>query len=271
MRQATIFEEESMSDLVLGKIEEGVGIITLNRPQASNAMSLALGDAFYEVTREIADNKATRAFLIRSEGKNFCAGGDINDFVGAEHPSEMIGKMARRLHDSLLILHNHRAPVVMAVQGAAAGAGFSMVSGADVAIAGRSASFLWAYAAIGLTCDGGSTWNLPRVIGMRRAQELAFTGRRLTADEAAEIGLVTRVVEDDVLDQEALSVARAIAEGPTASFGEVKKLFAASMRNDYATQLAAEANAIEAALTRSDALNAISAFLERRKPAFTGD
>lgn len=260
-----------MSELVLGRIEEGVAVVTLNRPDANNAMSLALGDALAGVVERLAGDPATRAWLIRAEGKNFCVGGDINDFVGGDNPSEMIGRMARRLHDSLRILHDHRAPVVMAVQGAAAGAGFSMVAGADVAIAARSSSYLWAYSAIGLTCDGGATWNLPRTIGMRRAQELVYTGRRLNAGEAAEIGLVTRVVEDETLDAEAMATARTIADGPTAAFGAVKKLFASSALNDYATQLDAEADAIQAALAGPDALNAVTAFLERRKPVFTGN
>lgn len=259
-----------MSELVLGRIQEGVAVVTLNRPEASNAFNMALGDALAETVERLAKDPATRAWLIRAEGKNFCVGGDINDFVGADNPSAMIGKMARRLHDSLRILHDHRAPVVMAVQGAAAGAGFSMVAGADIAIAARSSSYLWAYAAIGLTCDGGATWTLPRSVGLRRAQELAYTGRRLNAEEAADIGLVTRVVEDDALDAEAMATARTIADGPTAAFGAVKKLFASSMRNDYATQLEAEAVAISAALAGSDALNAVAAFLERRKPVFTG-
>lgn len=260
-----------MTELVLGRLEDGVAVVTLNRPQASNAMSLALGEALFAVVERLAADPATRAWLIRSEGKNFCAGGDLNDFVATDDPSGMIGKMAHRLHDSLLVLHKHPGPVIMAVQGAAAGAGFSMVAGADIAIAARSASFLWAYATIGLTCDGGSTWHLPRVVGMRRAQELAYTGRRLTADEAAEIGLVTRVVADDELDAEAMATAKAIAQGPTLSFGAVKQLFAASMRNDFATHLAAEADEIQAALGRADGRNAVQAFLERRKPVFKGE
>lgn len=259
-----------MTELVLGRIEEGVAIITLNRPEASNAVSMALVDALAGTIEGLAANPATRAWLIRSEGRNFCAGGDINDFVGADNPSEMIGRMARRLHEALRILHEHRAPVVVAVQGAAAGAGFSLVAAADIAIAARSSSYLWAYAAIGLTCDGGATWSLPRTIGLRRAQELAYTGRRLNAEEAAAYGLVTRVVDDEALDAEAMATARTIADGPTAAFGAVKTLFAGSMANDFATQLDAEADAIAAALAGPDALNAVAAFLERRKPVFTG-
>ncbi|HEX7853599.1 MAG TPA: enoyl-CoA hydratase-related protein [Sphingobium sp.] len=260
-----------MTDIVLGRIEDGVAVVTLNRPEASNAMSMELADALYAVIEPYSRDNAVRAWLINSNGKNFCAGGDISIFGDAKDPGAMIRALATRLHDSLKLLQAHRAPVVMAIQGAAAGAGFSLVSSADIAIAGQSSSYLWAYAALGLTCDGGSTWNLPRVIGMRKAQELAFTGKRILADEAAAIGLVTRVVEDAALQDEALAVAKQIAQGPTTSYGEVKKLLAATYANDFATQLDAEANSIAAALVRPDGANAVRAFLEKRKPVFTGE
>jgi 2-(1,2-epoxy-1,2-dihydrophenyl)acetyl-CoA isomerase len=260
-----------MTELVLGKIEDGVATLTFNRPEASNAMSMALADALYALVEPYSRDRSVRAWLINANGKNFCAGGDVGAFGNADDPQGLIGALARRVHDSLRILHSHRAPVVMAIQGAAAGAGFSLVSGADIAIAGQSSTYLWAYAALGLTCDGGSSWNLPRVIGLRRAQELAFTGRRLTAPEAVDIGLVTRVVEDEALQQEALKVARQIAEGPTESFGVVKSLFASSFANDYARQLEAEASTMSAALGRPDGANAVQSFLARSKPVFTGE
>ncbi len=260
-----------MTELVLGKIEDGVATLTFNRPEASNAMSLDLANALHDLVEPYSRDRSVRAWLINSTGKNFCAGGDIGAFGNTDDPQALIGNMARRLHDSLRILHAHRAPVVMAIQGAAAGAGFSLVSGADIAIAGRSSTYLWAYAAIGLTCDGGSTWNLPRVVGIRRAQELAFTGRRLTAEEAADMGLVTRVVDDEALQEEALKVARQIAQGPTESYGVVKGLFAASFANDFATQLEAEATEIAAALARPDGARAVQSFLAKSKPVFTGE
>jgi 2-(1,2-epoxy-1,2-dihydrophenyl)acetyl-CoA isomerase len=260
-----------MTDIVLGRIEDGVAVVTFNRPETSNAMSMDLAEALYGFVEPYSRDGTVRAWLINSNGKNFCAGGDISVFGDAQDPGAMIHKMASRVHDSLKILQTHRAPVVMAIQGAAAGAGFSLVSAADVAIAGKSSSYLWAYAGLGLTSDGGSTWNLPRVIGMRKAQELAFTGKRLLAEEAAQIGLVTRVVEDDALQADALAVAKQIAQGPTTSFGEVKKLLAATYQNDFATQLNAEADSIAAALVRPDGANAVRAFLEKRKPVFTGE
>ncbi|HEX7874532.1 MAG TPA: enoyl-CoA hydratase-related protein [Sphingobium sp.] len=260
-----------MSDMVLGRIEDGVAIVTLNRPQASNAMSMELTDALYAVVEPYSRDSAVRAWLINANGKNFCAGGDISAFGDAPDPGGLIHAMATRIHDSLKILQAHRAPVVMAIQGAAAGAGFSLVSSADIALGAQSSSYLWAYGAIGLTCDGGSTWNLPRVIGMRKAQELAFTGKRLLADEAAAIGLLTRVVADEALQDEALAVAKQVAQGPTNSFGQVKQLFAATYANDYPTQLDAEADGIAAALARPDGANAVRAFLDKRKPVFTGE
>lgn len=259
-----------MPELVTGRLEDGVAIISFNRPEASNAMNVELEDAFLATVERHAADPGTRAWLIRGEGRNFSAGGDLAAMMAADDPSAMIGRMARRLHDTLLILHNHPAPVVVAVQGAAAGAGFSLVAGADIALAGRSATFLWAYTGIGVTADGGATWHLPRAVGMRRAQELAYTGRRLNAEEAAEIGLITRVVDDEALAEEAMQVARTIAQGPTLAYGMLKTLFAASLSTDLPSQLEAEAASIQAALATKDAQNAVQAFLQRRKPLFTG-
>ncbi|CAN5322823.1 enoyl-CoA hydratase-related protein [soil metagenome] len=260
-----------MTETVLARMEDGVAVLTFNRPDASNAMSMGLLDALHTAVEAYSRDPAVRAWLINANGRNFCAGGDISVFGDTPDPSGMIHALATRLHESLKMLRAHRAPVVMAVQGAAAGAGFSLVSGADIVLAGRSSTYLWAYAALGLTSDGGATFDLPRVVGMRRAQELAYTGRRLTAAEAAEIGLVTRVVEDETLQEEALKIAKQIAQGPTASFGAVKQLLSVTYANDYATQLDAEAESIAAGLGRPDGLNAVRAFLDKRKPVFTGE
>lgn len=259
-----------MTELVTGTIEGGVAIITLSRPEAHNAMSWSLVDAFAATAQRLAADPATRAFLIRAEGKNFCVGGDIRSFAEEADPADFIGRLARRLHEGLMALADHPAPVVIAAQGASAGAGLSLVAGGDIVLAGRSASFSMAYSGIGLTADGGATWLLPRVIGLRRAQELAYLGRRLTAEEAADYGLVTRLVDDEALAEEAQAVAAKIAAGPTAAFGGVKRLLAASGNATYAEHLDAEAEAIAVAMATSDAAEGRSAFLSRRAPAFTG-
>lgn len=248
----------------------GVGTITLARPAAGNAMNMAFMDALHDAASAIVGDAAVRAILIEAEGRNFCVGGDLKDFGGEDPSGAYMGRLAGRLHEALKLLSAQRAPIVLAVQGAAAGAGLSLVALADIAIAARSASFVMAYAGIGLTADGGATWLLPRVIGMRRAQEMAFVGRRLSADEAEHFGLVTRVVEDAALADEARAVAEKVAAGPTAAFGAVRRLFAAQGTAAFTDHLDAELDAIAAARASEDGREGVAAFLERRTPCYTG-
>lgn len=259
-----------MTDLVTATITEGVATITLSRAQAHNAMSWDLVDAFTSAVERVAGDPATRAFLIRAEGKNFCVGGDIRSFVDEADPADFIGRLARRLHEGLLILANHPAPVIVAAQGASAGAGLSLVAGGDIVLAGESSTFSMAYTGIGLTSDGGATWLLPRLIGLRRTQELAYLGKRLNAQEAERYGLVTRTVADEALRAEAEAVAAQIAAGPTAAFGGLKRLFETSSRATLSDQLDAEADAISVAMASADATEGKAAFLGRRAPVFTG-
>lgn len=259
-----------MAELVDGTIENGLAIITLTRPQAGNAMSWGLVDAFSNMVESLAADPAVRAFLIRSQGRNFCVGGDIHSFASEADPADFIGRLARRLHEGLTILAAHDAPVIIAAQGAAAGAGLSLVAGGDIVLAADTASFSMAYTGIGLTADGGATWLLPRLIGLRAAQEMAYLGRRLSAQEAVELGLVTRLFPAETLADEALVIARRIAEGPTIAYGGVKRLFELGSRATLPDQLDAEATAIATAMATPDAREGVAAFLERRTPAFKG-
>ncbi|MDO7842222.1 enoyl-CoA hydratase/isomerase family protein [Sphingomonas immobilis] len=259
-----------MTDLVTGTLADGVATITLNRPEGHNAMSWGLVDAFSTVAQRLAGDPGTRVFLLRAEGKNFCVGGDIRAFADEADPSDFLRRLAGRLHEGLKFLFDHPAPLVVAAQGASAGAGLSLVAGGDVVLAGRSSNFSMAYTGIGLTADGGATWLLPRVIGLRRTQELAYLGRRLNAEEAADYGLVTRIVDDAALADEAQAVAAKIAAGPTAAYGGVKRLLAASYGADFAAHLDAEAEAIATAMASADAAEGLAAFLGRRPPVFAG-
>ena len=251
-------------------IERGVATIRLSRPSAGNAMNMAFMDALSDAATSIAGNPGVRAILIEAEGRNFCVGGDLKDFGGADPDGDYMRRLAGKLHAALKLLMAQRAPIVMAVQGAAAGAGLSLVALADIAIAARSANFVMAYAGIGLTPDGGATWLLPRVVGLRRTQEMAFTGRRLNAAEANQCGLVTRVVDDTALAGEARATAEAIAAGPTRAFGAVRSLLAAQSGATFEAQLDAELEAIVAARGGRDAQEGVTAFLERRPPSFRG-
>lgn len=251
-------------------LADGIATITLARPEAGNAMNMAFMDGFYAAAAAIATDARVRAVLIEAEGRNFCVGGDMRDFGAADPQGDYMGQLAGRLHEGLKLLAAQRAPIILAVQGAAAGAGLSLVALADIAIAARSATFMMAYGAIGLTADGGATWLLPRTIGLRRTQELAFTGRRLTAAEAEQIELVTRVVDDEALADEARALAARIAEGPTAAFGAVRALLAAQGSADLAGHLDAELAAIVHARASHDAQEGIAAFLGRRQAKFEG-
>lgn len=259
-----------MTQLVKLNVNEGLARITLARPEAGNAMNWDFIAALTDACRRAAADPAVRAVLVTAEGKNFCVGGDINSFADEADPGGFIERLARLLHEGLRELAEMDAPVIVAVRGAAAGAGLSLVAGADIVIAGEGASFTTAYTGIGLTSDGGATWTLPRVIGLRRTQEMAYLNRRVAAAEAAEWGLVTRVVPDEAVETEALAVATRIAQGPTRAFGSIKRLFAQSYGSSLADQFDAEATAIGAALRTQDAQGAVRAFVNREKPVFTG-
>ena len=259
-----------MTELVGLEIADGLATITLSRPEAGNAMDWALLERLGQQVDQLESDRAVRAILLAAQGKNFCVGGDISAFAGQADRSAFIGDLAGLLHHSLLKLTEHPAPVVVAVQGAAAGAGLSLAAAGDLVLAGRSASFTMAYTGIGLSSDGGATWSLPRLIGLRLTQELAYTNRRLSADEALACGLVTRVVDDDVLLTEARSLALQLAQGPTAAFGSMKRLLGASSQAALPAQLQAEASAISQTMATADAAEGIAAFLDRRKPAFRG-
>ncbi|HEY6869458.1 MAG TPA: enoyl-CoA hydratase-related protein [Novosphingobium sp.] len=256
--------------LVTLGVEQGLATITLARPEAGNAMSGAFIDAFATAAEAVAADATVRAVLIESQGKNFCVGGDIRAFASEPDPSGFISRLARRLPDGVRRLAELPAPVVVAVQGAAAGAGLSLVAGGDVVIGARSSSYAMAYTGIGLTADGGATWLLPRLIGLRRTQELAYLGRRLNAEEAERYGLITRVVDDADLADEARAVARKLAAGPTHAFGQVKRLLSEAHEAGLGPQLAAEAEAIGVAMATDDARGAVQAFLAREMPSFSG-
>jgi 2-(1,2-epoxy-1,2-dihydrophenyl)acetyl-CoA isomerase len=256
-------------DPVILARDGAVALIRLNRPDAGNTIDMALAASLEARCREAAEDRSVRAVLFTGEGKLFCGGGDISAFASAgADAGAFLFDLATRLHQSVEILAAMEKPLVVAVNGPAAGAGLSLAIAGDVVIAARSAHFSAAYGAVGLTPDGGMSWLLPRVVGLRRAQEIILTNRRIGADEAAAIGLVTRVVDDAALAGEALAAAHALAAGPVAALAGARALLAEGAGRDLAGQLRAEANRIAQAGAGSEAREGISAFLARRKPDF---
>jgi 2-(1,2-epoxy-1,2-dihydrophenyl)acetyl-CoA isomerase len=256
---------------LLFDLSDHVARITLNRPNAANGIDLALGRDLMQVAIRCDEDPDVRAVLLTGAGKMFCAGGDLKSFAsfGDDLPAAL-KELTVYLHAATSRLARMDAPLVVAVNGAAAGAGMSLAVAGDLVVAAASAKFTMAYTAAGLSPDGSSTYYLPRLIGLRRTQELMFTNRRLSADEALEWGLVNRVVPDEALLDEAGKLAAQLAQGPTRAHGTVKTLLDASFSGTLETQMELEARGIAAMAGTPDGKEGIQAFLEKRRPTFTG-
>jgi 2-(1,2-epoxy-1,2-dihydrophenyl)acetyl-CoA isomerase len=256
---------------LLFDLSDHVARITLNRPNAANGIDLALGRDLMQVAIRCDEDPDVRAVLLTGAGKMFCAGGDLKSFAsfGDDLPAAL-KELTVYLHAATSRLARMDAPLVVAVNGAAAGAGMSLAVAGDLVVAAASAKFTMAYTAAGLSPDGSSTYYLPRLIGLRRTQELMFTNRRLSADEALEWGLVNRVVPDEALLDEAGKLAAQLAQGPTRAHGTLKTLLDASFSGTLETQMELEARGIAAMAGTPDGKEGIQAFLEKRRPTFTG-
>jgi 2-(1,2-epoxy-1,2-dihydrophenyl)acetyl-CoA isomerase len=251
--------------------DDGVATLTLARPEAGNAIDLTVARELHEVTKEWSVDPRVRAVLLQGEGKTFCVGGDLKAFALRDDLPAHLTDVTTYFHAAMSRLARIDAPVVAAVQGSAAGGGMSLAVVADIVLAGASSRFVMAYTAIGLTPDGSGTWSIPRLVGLRRALELALTNRVLSAEEAVAEGIATRVVDDDALADEALAVARALAAGPTGALGAAKRLMRSSLANDIETQMALETESIARAAASADAKEGIAAFLAKRPPEFGGE
>jgi 2-(1,2-epoxy-1,2-dihydrophenyl)acetyl-CoA isomerase len=252
-------------------LRDGVARITLGRPDAAHAMNLPMARELMRASIDLDEDPSVRAVLVASTGRIFCAGGDLASFrdAGDSLPA-LLKEITVYLHGAISRFARMRAPVIAAVNGAAAGAGFSLVCATDLALAAESARFSMAYTRAGLTPDGSSTYFLPRLIGTRRTLELMLTNRTLSAGEALEWGLVNRVVPDAELEATATAVAHQLAAGPTGAFGAVKRLVENSTRDSLESQMEHEARAIADAARSADAQEGMQAFFAKRAPVFQG-
>jgi len=251
---------------------DGVATITLNRPDAFNALDLTLGRELFHAVLEVDDDVSVRAVVVTGAGKAFCAGGDVKAFVdNLGRIGAHIKELTTYLHGAVSRLARTEKPVIVAVNGVAAGGGMSFALCGDLVLAAESARFTMAYSKIAATPDGSSSYYLPRLIGLRRAMELYFTNRVLSAREAQEWGLVTRVVPDAELAKEAQALARELAQGPTKAFGAAKRLFHQSTSESLETQMELEAQAIAASGRTEDFRAGIGAFAAKQPaPTFRG-
>ena len=261
---------------ILFERKGALGVIRLNRPEARNALSPAM---VAELGQAVASCGAgdIRAVLLTGTGGAFCAGADVRDFAaqlesdGPEGLSAHLRRLADDLHREVIIgIRRLDKPVVAAVNGVAAGAGFSLALACDLRVAAADARFLLAYANIGCTADGSSTYMLPRIVGQGRAMEIYLARQPIGAQYALELGLVSQVFEPAHFERHAMETADRLAQGPTRAYGQVKALFDSAWHSDLATQLDAETDAIANIALTGDFQEGIRAFAQKRAAWFQG-
>lgn len=257
-------------DNILLTVENNIATLTLNRPSAANGMTVELCNDLMHAATHCDENPDVRAVIITGAGKFFCAGGDLKSMAGfGTDIGAKLKEMTGYLHLALSRFSRMDAPLIIAVNGMAAGAGMSLAALGDIVLAADGAAFTVAYTGAGLSPDGSATYSLPRLIGTLRTKELMLTNRRLSAQEALEWGLISRIVPADELMAQATKLATQLARGPIKAHGKVKELLNASATNSLETQMELEARAIAAQSMGAEGQEGIAAFLEKRKPDFS--
>ena len=256
---------------IIFEIEKGVGLIRLNRPDYGNAIIPEMGRELLDVAVRCDEDPEIRSVVLTGNGDRFCVGGDLKAFdAQAEGISCYITEMTHTFHAAISRFNWMDAPVIGAINGTAAGGGFSMALITDIAIAAESAKFTMAYTKVGLVPDGSSSFFLARIVGMRRAKEMALLNPILSAGQAMEWGLVNRVVVDDQVLSTALEIAHELAKGPTRSFGETKRLILFGTNDSLESQMERESRIISAMAASADGQEGIAAFVSKRIPDFQG-
>ena len=260
---------------LLFSLDHGVATLTLNRPEARNALSLVMRKALQERLLECERDPAVRVVVIKGAGEHFQAGGDIKRFHGEldRDPGERHQGFLNGIHDlhpTIFAMKRMPKPVIASVRGAAAGFGLSLVMACDLVIAAEDAFFTLAYVHIGTTPDGGGTYFLPRLVGQKKALEIAWLGDRFDARAARNLGIVNWVVPVANLELETGKLAKRLAAGPTAVYGRTKRLIQQSLDQSLESQLQAEAENFAQSAIAEDFKEGVRAFVDKRPPRFTG-
>jgi 2-(1,2-epoxy-1,2-dihydrophenyl)acetyl-CoA isomerase len=245
-----------------------VALVTLNRPQSFNTLNLQMAMDLLAAAMTCARNTAVRAVVLSGAGPHFSFGGDLRGMAGHEGAGgEYVRELTTYLHAAISHFVRMDAPVIAAVNGTAAGAGTGLVAMADLAVCGRGSQFNLAYTRVGLTPDAGTTFLLPRIVGVKRAMELVLLNRVLSAAEALEWGLVNEVVADEELQRRALELAAELSRGARGAYGATKRLIAQSL-GAFESQMTLESETIAAHAVSAEGTEGIEAFLEKRPPRF---
>jgi 2-(1,2-epoxy-1,2-dihydrophenyl)acetyl-CoA isomerase len=261
----------SIEDLIVVSTENGIATVRLNDPDSMNALSVPMANRLREVLTDLAGDSSLRVLVLTGTGRGFCAGGDVQSFYdNREDPEEVMGLILDGLHGAVEALINLPFPTIAAINGVVAGAGIGVALATDLAVAVDSALFTMAYTGIGVSPDGSSTFSLPRLVGTRMAMDMILTNRRILAPDAVELGLINQAVPEDAFEITVTALATRLASGPTQAYVRARKLVRSSLGNDPVSQMKLEAASILAAGKTQDFYEGVSAFIEKRKPEFTG-
>jgi 2-(1,2-epoxy-1,2-dihydrophenyl)acetyl-CoA isomerase len=262
----------SQPTMILRELQDGVLRITLNRPDVLNAFNLAMARQLQGALDEAGEDGGVRAVLITGAGRAFCAGQDLASVSLADRDNlPDLGDFVRDQYNPIVRrIRELEKPVIAAVNGVAAGAGANLAFACDIVVASSGASFIQSFARIGLIPDSGGTFFLPRLVGFARASALMMLGEKVSATQARDWGMIWQVCEPDALQESAQSLAAHLATQPTRGLGLTKKALNASMTNDVVAQLAVEETIQREAGRSADFVEGVTAFLEKRKPAFSG-
>jgi 2-(1,2-epoxy-1,2-dihydrophenyl)acetyl-CoA isomerase len=250
---------------------DGVAHIRFNRPQTLNTIDVPLSQCFLSCVEQALSDASTRVIVLSGEGRAFMAGGDLQPFhADFERAPVTARQIINPLHEAIARLAEGAPPTIASVQGAVAGAGLSITMGCDLAVAADNARFVPAYSKIAASQDGGGSWALPRLVGLHKAMEIALLSDAFDAAEALRLGLVNRVVPLADLEVQTMILAKRLAEGPTRTYGRIKRLLRDSLDRPLREQLAAERESFATCASEADFREGLQSFFEKRSPVFRG-
>jgi 2-(1,2-epoxy-1,2-dihydrophenyl)acetyl-CoA isomerase len=254
-------------------LTDGVATITLDRPEAMNSLDVATKELLLETVRAVADDPAARCLVLTGTGRAFCTGQDLKEHIEilrSESSDSLFRTVDEHYNPIVTALAGMAKPVIAAVNGVAAGAGCSLAFACDLRVVADTAGFNLAFTGIALSCDTGSSWTLPRLVGRAKALELLYFPRTIPAAEALDLGLATTVVPADELAGEVAELATRLAEGPTVAYGAVRRAVTHSSEHDFADSVAFEAEMMALTGRTRDHRHAVEAFVGKQKPSFEG-
>jgi len=254
-------------------VNDGIATITLNRPDAMNGLDVATKEALLDAVHQAAQDDAVRCVVLTGSGRAFCVGQDLKEHITILESSDaesLFRTVEEHYNPIVTALATMPKPVVAAVNGVAAGAGASLAFACDFRVLTEAAGFNLAFTGVALSCDTGSSWTLPRIVGRAKALELLYFPRTISSAESLELGLATTVVGAEEFEGEVATLARRLADGPTVSYGAIRRSVEFSASHDFAESLVFEGSMMTLTGSTEDHRNAVYAFVKKEKPVYRG-